>query len=543
MGAAGGEPSHARAVVLLTGTTLGLAGASIGSAVGVCLVYAAHPLLEGVLGRVVGPVRINPPVLLGAVLMGTLAATVAAFGPARSVAKLSIVEALAGRSAPPRPPGRVAAFGAVILVAGGTATAWATVSDSNVVLAGGLIAMLLGVLLAIPMLIAVVGKVASRLPLAPRLAARDAARHGRRTGAAVAAAVIALGIPIAVSTWSGSEEVYERRSPRLGDDQLLFGTIDGGPGIEPESLAADVKTAFPDAVLVPLRNAVIPAKRPGSEALVVYAHGGTDPTTNHTVYAWELFIGDADLLSALHAEGGEDALAQGKAVVLGGFGTEKSGIVRVETPSHRGRGVKVPAVSISSPSYFLESVPRIVISEATASQLGLAQEETSQYLLTAPRSVSSEEIELARAIAAEHPGFLVLSAEDYLPRFALVRAAVTGASILLSLAILAVAVALVVSESRRSHQILAAVGAGPMTHRKVVASTSALLALIAAVLAVPAGIFPTLVVQASSGAGRPLVIPWATIATVVMLAPLASGALAGLMSRSPRLGSLLSPST
>ena len=228
--------------------------------------------------------------------------------------------------------------------------------------------------------------------------------------------------------------------------------------------------------------------------------------------------------------------------MLGGFGTDK-GSVRVETPSHRGRGVEVPAVSVSSPAYFLESMPRIVIAEDTASELGLEQEAPSQYLLTAPRSISSGDIELARSVARDHPGFLVLSAEDYLPRFALVRVAVTGASLPLGLAILAVAVALVVSESRRSHQILAAVGAGPMTHSKVVAATSALLALIAALLAVPAGIFPTLVVQASSGAGRPLVVPWATIATVVLLTPLASGALAGLMSRSPRLGSLLTPST
>lgn len=539
IGAAGGEPRHARAVVLLTGTKLGLAGSLMGCAVGVGLAYAVHPYLDGLIGRVVGPVETNPLVLVGAVLMGTLAATVAAFGPAHSVAKLSVTEALAGRTAMPRPPGRVAALGALVLGGGAAVTAWATVSDSNVVLVGGLIAMLLGVLFAIPMLVALAGKLASRLPLSPRLAARDAARHGRRTGAAVAAAVIALAIPIAVGTYSLSEETYERQSPRLGDDQLYFGTPDQGAAVEPESLAGDVKATFPDALVVPLRRAVIPAKRSGSQPLAAVAFGVTDDTPD-TVFGFDLFIGDSDLLRSIHAESGEEALAQGKAVVLGGFGTE-NGFVRVVTPSQRQRGVKVPAASVSSPSYFLESIPRIVISEDTASRLGFEQEDLSQFLLTAPRSVSSEDIELARGIAAKHPGFHVLSAEDYLPRFALVRAAVTGASVPLALAILAVAVALVVSESRRSHQILAAVGGGPLTHRKVVASTSTLLASIAAVLAVPAGILPTLVVQASSAAGRPLVIPWATIATVLFVAPLASGTLSGLMSRSPRLGSILNP--
>jgi putative ABC transport system permease protein len=541
IGAAGGEPRHARSVVLLTGTILGLAGALMGCVAGLGLAYLVHPFLDGLIGRVVGPIEINPLVIAGAILMGTLAATVAAFGPARSVAKLSVTEALAGRSAQHRPPGRVAAFGAILLVGGGVVAAWATVSDSNVVLAGGLIGMLLGVLLAIPMLVAVVGKVAALLPLSPRLAARDAARHGRRTGAAVAAAVIALGIPIAVGTYSLGEETFERQSPRLGDDQLYFGTVDGGPAVEPDGLSSDVDKAFTDSVLVPLRNAVVPSKRSGGQPSIVVAFGVTDDTPD-TLLGFDVFVGDSDLLRAIHAEGGENALAQGKAVVVGGFRTE-NGFVRVETPLRPGRGVKVPAVSVPSPAYFLESIPRIVISKETASELGLGQEDLSQYLLTTPRPVSSEDIDLARGLAAEHPGFHVLSAEDYLPRFALVRAAVTAASVPLGLAILAVAVALVVSESRRSHQILAAVGAGPMTYRKVVASTSALLALIAAVLAVPAGILPTLVVQASSAGGRPLVIPWATIATVVFVAPLVSGVLAALLSRSPRLGSLLIPST
>ena len=540
LGAAGGEPSHARAVVALTGTTLGFAGGLMGCVVGLGLAYAAHPYLDGLIGRVVGPIEINPLVFVGALLMGTLAATGAAFGPAHAVGKLSVVEALAGRSASPRPPGRIAALGGVMLLAGGVLTAWATVSDNNFVLAGGLIAMLLGILLAIPMLVGIVGRVASHLPLSPRLAARDAARHGRQTGAAVAAAVIALGIPVAVGTWSLSEETYERQSPRLGDDQLYLGTADGGARVEHRSFAANIKSAFPDALLVPLRNAVVPSKRADKDPSVVFAQGVTDETPN-TIFGFELFIGDADLLRAIHAEGGEDALAEGKALVLGGFTPEK-GFVRIESPV-RGHGLEVPAVPVSSPEYFLESIPRILISEATASELGLESEPVSHYLLTAPRSISSEDVEVARKIAAEHPGYLVLSAEDYLPRLALVRVAVTGTSLPLGLAILAVAVALVVSESHRSHQVLAAVGAGSLTHRKVVASTSGLLALIAALLAVPAGILPTLVVQASSDAGRPLVIPWATIATVVLLTPLVSGAVAGLMSRSPRLGSLLSPST
>lgn len=532
----------ARAVVLMTGTTLGLTGAVVGSIAGVGLAYVAHPFLDGLIGRAVGPVEVNGLVLLGAIFMGVMAATLAAFGPARAVGKLSVTEALAGRSAPPRPPGRLAGFGGLVLVGGGALTGWATVTDRNGLLSAGLVAMLLGVLLGIPLLVSLVGRVASRLPLTGRLAARDAARHGRRTGAAVAAAVIALAMPVAVATYSLGEETYERRSPRLGQDQLLIGAGQDLAPDKPEDVAADARNAFPEALVVPLTKAVFPQQASRRDPAQVSAFGASSPDLR-TVYALELFIADIDLLRALHAESGAEALTEGKALVLGGFQTNK-GVVRISDPGRREGypGGKVPAVAVDSPSYFNFLLPRIVISSAVAKDLGL-EEAVSQYLLTAPGPLSSEDIALAKEIAANHPGFSIMSGEDYLPKYALARSAATAASIPLALAVLAVAVALVASESRRSHQILVAVGAGPVTHRKVVGATSGLLALIAAVLAVPAGLLPTIVVQVASQAGRPIVLPWATIAVVVLVTPIASGVAAGLVSRSPRIGSLLNPST
>ena len=45
----------------------------------------------------------------------------------------------------------------------------------------------------------------------------------------MAAAVIALAVPVSVSTYMLSEETYERRSPRLGEDHLLIGTFSEVP--------------------------------------------------------------------------------------------------------------------------------------------------------------------------------------------------------------------------------------------------------------------------------------------------------------------------
>lgn len=225
VGAIGGERRHVRAVVLLGGTTLGLVGSVIGALLGILSAYLSHPLLDNLVGHVVGPIEFNFVVVIGTVAMGTGAAALAALAPARAAAKLSTVDALAGRCGAPRPSGRVAGAGLVVVVAGSVLTAWGTQTDHDLLLAGGLIAMLSGFLFSIPLLVALVGRVATRLPVTGRLAARDAARHGRRTGAAVAAAAIALSVPVAVSTYSSSVETFKRRTP-LGHDQLLIGEME-----------------------------------------------------------------------------------------------------------------------------------------------------------------------------------------------------------------------------------------------------------------------------------------------------------------------------
>jgi hypothetical protein len=72
------------------------------------------------------------------------------------------------------------------------------------------------------------------------------------------------------------------------------------------------------------------------------------------------------------------------------------------------------------------------------------------------------------------------------------------------------------------------------------------LALMAAVLAVPAGLMPVVALWASQDPGPdrlPLVIPWVTIATVVFVVPLVAGLVSGAVARQPKMGTLLRPVT
>lgn len=350
--AIGGERRHVLMVVVFGGTTLGAVGSMVGAVMGVLGAYIFHPFLDDLVGHPVGAVKLNPLALFGAVAMGTAAATLAALGPARAVAKLSTLDALAGRTAAPRPTGRVAGFG-LLVVAAGFLTLLGKGTDDDIFQAGGFIAMLSGFLCSIPLFVTSLGRIASRLPITGRLAARDAARHGRRTGAAVAAAVIALAVPVAASSHSLGREAFERRAASVGEAQEL----------------------------------------------------------------------------------------------------SDDGVFRATT---------------------------------------------------------------------------------------------TAGSVPVALSILAVAVSLVASESRRSRQILVAVGASPSSQRKLLAATSGLLAFVAGVLAVPAGLGPILAQWASQAPGPsrlPFVVPWATIAIIVFLVPLVAAGVSAAVARPPRVESLLRPAT
>lgn len=350
--AIGGERRHVLMVVVLGGTTLGAVGSIAGAVMGVLGAYLSHPFLDELVGHPVGPVKLNSLALIGAVAMGTAAATVAALAPARAVAKLSTLDALAGRTAAPRPPGRIAGLGLLVVLGGGVLTLIGTQTDDDIFQAGGFIAMLSGFLFSIPLLVTSLGRIAPRLPMAGRLATRDAARHGRRTGAAVAAAVIALSVPVATATYSLGRETFE---------------------------------------------------------------------------------------------------------------------LQAVTPEY------------GNPS-----------------------------------------------------------------RYKVVRTTTTAGSVPVALSILAVAVSLVASESRRSRQILVAVGASPSSQRKLLATTSGLLAFVAGVLAVPAGLGPMVALWASQAPGPsrlPFVVPWATIAVIVFVVPLVAAAVSAMLARPPKLGSLLRPAT
>jgi putative ABC transport system permease protein len=541
LAAAGGEPRHTAATVLLAGTTLGLAGSLVGAALGIAAAFALAGRISELTGRMVGPVEVPWTRVAGALALGTLAATLAAAGPARSAARLSVLQALAERFGEPRRPGRLAAGGLVVSGAGAAVTAAGTAAMSDPWLAVGLVVMIGGFLVAIPLLVTRVGRVAGRLPTVLRLAARVVARHGRRTGAALAAAAVALAVPIGVAGLTLSQDALERRTPYLADDQVLLQWLDRPGPWDPELLAA-VRDAAPGSVLAPVVTAGVPHGREGRERLrEVYVRGPVHHDEQGTWWASApLAIGGPELLCALDAADGIPALLAGRVV---GIGPDADGgeIAPILLPSDR-VVMELPAAEAGTTGIGAVAAD-YVISPQRAAEVGLVPRwpHPEQYLLRAPHPLTEEELARIKRLVSGHQGLVATGAPDYHRGEGALRAAVAGIATLLALAIVGVVVALIGTEARRERAILVAVGAGPRTRRLVAGAVAFLLTLLAGALAVPAGFAPVVVFRVAQARGHPIVVPWTTIAFVLLGAPLLAGAAAALVSRQPRAAQLLRP--
>ena len=205
----------------------------------------------------------NLPWLLLAtgMLLAVIAATAAAWWPARTMSRIPTVAALSGRTPQRARSHRSALLAIVLTVAGAVGLRiGSNFGDGGpdafqtVMLVGGTLAVLVGVLLLCPVVIRILGRVASPLPVSGRLALRDLSRHQARSSAALAAIGLALGIPavIVASVASG-----ENASPlsNLADNQILVHTLEiDGPFAPDAPRIAEVQPGV-DALVAALDGA------------------------------------------------------------------------------------------------------------------------------------------------------------------------------------------------------------------------------------------------------------------------------------------------
>ncbi len=262
IGAIGATDRQVRLVMLSNGAVVGVVGGVIGTVLGLAAWFGFRPAFEHLVGHRIDAWNVQWWAVAVDALLAVITALVAAWWPARSVARTPIVAALSGRPAKPQPAHRFAAAGCVLLAAGFGLLVWAHRDNTTILVVSGIVATVAGMLLIAPLGIRLAGIAARRSPIAVRLALRDLARYQARSGAALAAVSLAVGIAATIAVTAAAQSAQQRTlsGGNLPPNQLIAWVDDqsgpgAGPGLKVAPAGGGSQSLTP-AQLALLRHAV-----------------------------------------------------------------------------------------------------------------------------------------------------------------------------------------------------------------------------------------------------------------------------------------------
>ena len=524
LAAIGANEKHLRLVLLTNGAIVGAIGALIGTIVGLALWLAIAPTLEPALGHRLDRLSLPWPLLAMIVLVAMLGATAAAWWPGRAVARVPVALALSAR--PPRPrPARHSAIVAVVLIGAGIGSLVFSDRSTPPLIIAGIVATILGTLLLGPLAIRLFARTAGHAPIAVRLALRDLARYQARSGAALAAITLALGIAATVVIIAAAEEKQSAAVPaNLSNRQIrVYTGATPDPGIiavqthaELERMARRVPqlaAGLDDAAVVPLQSAIQRGEQPGviDGVRVVDAEvlsrridnpesggGGSivfcpaPPPASCYGTESRLYVATPALLRYL---GVDPTAVDPSTDFLVDATVQTDELVTVSTQAlNEARGepqVTERAVTnvqridsrklFGAPSGEADLAPASFITLNGLRRLGWEQI-PSGWLLESGKPLTSEQIADARDLAAN--AGLAIETRRESTSFATLIAIAIAAGALLALAILAMTVGLIRSESAGDLRTLTATGATSRIRRTLTAATAGALAFLGALLGV-----------------------------------------------------------
>ena len=556
LAAIGATEKHLRLVLLTNGAVVGAIGALIGTVAGFALWLAVAPTLEPAVDHRIDRLSLPWTLLAMVVLVAVIGATAAAWWPGRAVARVPVTLALSAR--PPRPkPAHHSAILAALLIGVGIGSLVLSERRSEPLVIAGILATILGTLLLGPLAIRLFARPAGHTPIAVRLALRDLARYQARSGAALAAITLALGIAAAVVVVAAAEErKADAEPPNLSDRLIRVYTGVPEPEViavrtpaELERLAARVRqlaAALDGAAVIPLHNAVQPGAEPyvnsdGMRALntevltrkiddpdsprwsgrAMSCNGGTPLSC--FVTESRLYVATPALLSYVGIDPAAidpstdflaDRTVQTDELVSPHFTTEgakvaETGVTNVQRINSRRQ--------FGSPSWGSGLAADSFIALEGLRRRGWRQVE-SGWLVETSRPLTSEQVADARAFAAA-AGLTIETRRASSSTTPIAIATAAGA--LLALAILAMTVGLIRSESAGDLRTLTATGATSRVRRTLTAATAGSLALLGALLGV-AGAYLVLVATYLDDLGYLGRIPVLPLVLIVVGIPLAA---------------------
>jgi putative ABC transport system permease protein len=493
LAAVGATQKHVRLVLLVNGGFVGAIAAVTGTIAGLAAWLVFAPTLESALDHRVDRLSLPWWLIATTVLLALIGAAAAAWWPGRTVARLPVVLALSGR--PPRPrPARHSAIAAAALIAAGIACLALSNRDRTLLIVAGIVATIIGALLLGPLAIRALSGVAGRCSIAPRLALRDLVRYQARSGAALAAVTLALGIAATVVVVVSAEEAKAADDPpNLSDRQVRvylgpehareLTTVDAQARLGTLAASVDrIAAQLDGATVIPLHKAIEPGARP-------------------------MLIDDSRVLPSVDLAAGrkrymdKSELYVATPAVLLYLGIDPAEV----DPSTdflvdrrvRAGGLFLPSMT-SRKEYGLMNVERIDVGQRLFGSSsartpptfitldGLRRRGWKQipagWLVESSRPLTGDQIANARDIAANAGFAIEVRKEKNSPTE--VMSIATAAGAVLALAILAMTVGLIRSESASDLRTLTATGASSRIRRTLTATTAGALAFLGALLGV-----------------------------------------------------------
>lgn len=466
-------------------------------------------------------------VIIGATAIAV--ATVAALAPTRSLTRVSVLSALAGRRPVGAVPSWLSRAGAALFVGGLLVTMIATRSgadgggkEAGMLVALGMIAAVLGVCALAPRIVDRFGALASRRGGSVRLAARSMTRHRPRAAAVLASLLVvgmaATGIAAGVEHRVQQEQGERAATPFTRADLFWVQSTqqtyadDGSWSVLPMVLG-DLPTLRSDA-----EKAIGPAT--WTSAALAYQPERTDPAEGNLFF----IVASDKVLELLQLSAGTRALIADADGPIA--------ITRYKYPAPY-----PPATFETEPEFDL---PWPLISPAAAAGDGWTVVPNALEFGDAERDLTSKDAEALYRLSVENSEGLaylgmeesgdstswsysniVYDDESFRLTPSQIRAAVLGVSLLLVMLLVSIGMALWAVESRDERDVLVAIGASPATMARIAGWRAGGLTLGAMVIAVPMGLFVAwAIARAAHGA---IAIPWLLAALLLFAVPAVIG--------------------
>jgi putative ABC transport system permease protein len=509
LAAIGATRRQVRNVTVIHGLIVGAIAAIVGTAAAGVSWAVTGSLIALASGRRVSWGSVPLWLILSPGLMGVFASAIAAWWPARTMARMPIVRALSDR--PPDPThGRRPVVAVAAALAVGVLCLRLAHQRNALLMIIGLAAMIAALLLTTPLVIRLVTARSGKLPVTGRLAWRELGRNQSRSAAALATVTIAVGISTAAVVITAANS-HPSTTGNLSDRQVLISAADSRDNrVMPprttsqttalDQAAAQVAATLPNATLVPLNIAVDPAAPPSAQA---QASGGLDAAQavqqhGRQLTSYPVYVASPQLLATL----GFNA-QQGNA--NGYYAIDPSG---TWTLLYSQRQALPAPAALHAHRY--TALPQVLASPAVVA----AQHWTvvhAGWLLQTPQPVSPEQQRAARTRAAAVG--LAIQTRDPQTYLGRLRLMFTVGGIIITLGVIAIALFLLRIQTTRDQRILTAVGAPRRARRQIAATTATVLAALGALLGIT-GAYITLLLAYSDTLNRLSNIPWTALTTI-----------------------------